>query len=225
MALFSPLIEQAAELALQWHDRTYRKSRWREEPFEVPPEELLRVPVGAHLAAVALTVQRAGFDDETIAAAFLHDALEDLNHFGATLTPARLTELVGPGVTALVLEVTEPKVDAAGVPRPWRERKEAYLRQLSEGTVRGAAISLADKLHNLWSLSEAIERGVDVFRSTPTRRGLSAGPAAQLWFHDAVLTATRRHEDPRLEPLRDEAAAQLARFERLVAGAAPREGA
>ena len=36
--LFSPLVEQAIELAAQWHDSTYRKSRWRDPAFDLPEE-------------------------------------------------------------------------------------------------------------------------------------------------------------------------------------------
>ena len=43
--LFSPLVEQAIELAAQWHDSTYRKSRWRDPAFDPPDEAVLRVPV------------------------------------------------------------------------------------------------------------------------------------------------------------------------------------
>jgi hypothetical protein len=53
--IFSPMIERAVELAAEWHDRTYRKSRWRPHPFEAPAtEEPGRIPVMAHVTAVAL---------------------------------------------------------------------------------------------------------------------------------------------------------------------------
>ena len=57
------------ELAAQWHDGTYRKSQWRDAAFEIPDGAVLRVPVMVHVTAVALTLQRAGWDDETVAAA------------------------------------------------------------------------------------------------------------------------------------------------------------
>src|SRR5690554_6844601 len=79
---FSPIIEQATELAAQWHDGTYRKSRWREEAFRVPEGEKLLVPAITHVTTVAMIVQRAGWDDITVAAAFLHDILEDPNRYG-----------------------------------------------------------------------------------------------------------------------------------------------
>ena len=218
--LFSPLIERAIELSAEWHEGTYRKGRWRGEPFEPPPGEALHVPMVAHVTTVAMTVQRAGWEDAVVAAAFLHDVLEDRNRFEEGMDPAQLAALVGEEVTALVAAVTEPKHDGDGSPLPWRIRKEAYLDVLAAGPAGASAISLADKLHNVWTMNESLAAGVDVFTTGPNRRGLSAGPAAQRWFLRAVLDATRRHDDPRLAPMRTRLEEEVARFERLTGVAA-----
>lgn len=212
MNVFSPLIEQAIELAAQWHDSTYRKSRWRDPAFNPPDEAVLRVPAMAHVTAVALIVQRAGWDDETIAAAFLHDVLEDLNRFGQTFRREELHRLVGEAVTELVEGVSEQKFDDGGQWRSWRDRKEGYVAQLRDGVPRAAAISLADKLHNLWSMNEGLTSGLDIFNDGPTHRGLSAGPEEQLWFHRAVAAASLGHDDPRLAPMRARLDQEIARF-------------
>jgi hypothetical protein len=215
-SLFSPLVERAIELSAEWHDQTYRKSRWREEPFEPPPAVVLHVPMMAHVTAVALTVQRAGWEDAVVAAAFLHDVLEDVNRFQHGMPPARLAALVGEEVVALVAAVTEPKKDDAGRPLPWRVRKEAYLASLAAGPPGASAISLADKLHNAWTMAESLAAGIDVFTPGPHRRALSAGPEAQRWFFRAVLDTTRRHDDPRLEPMRARLDEEIVRFEQLT---------
>ncbi len=214
--LFSPLVERAIELAAEWHDRTYRKSRWREHPFDPPPETVLRIPVMAHLTAVALTVQRAGWDDETVAAAFLHDALEDDNQFEHTLTPKRLAALVGEAVTERVQGVTEPKRGPDGRHLPWRLRKETYVETLRKASVEAVAISLADKLHNAWTMNQALSAGIDIFTSGPGHRGLSAGPADQLWFFESVLEASEAHEDERLGPMRERLRQEVERFRQLA---------
>ncbi|MEM1125280.1 MAG: HD domain-containing protein [Bacteroidota bacterium] len=215
--LFSPLVEQAIELSAQWHDATYRKSRWREAAFAVPDEAVLRVPVIAHVTTVALTVQRAGWDEVTVAAAFLHDTVEDRNRYRQDLRYEELSRLMGAAVADRVMEVTEQKYDEDGQPRSWQARKEGYVAQLRTASAGGVAISLADKLHNLWTMDESLCRGIDIFTSTPTRRALSAGPDRQRWFHRAVLEVSRRHDDPRLAPLRQRMEAELVRFEQLVA--------
>ena len=203
MTLFSVLIEQAIELSAQWHDQTYRKKRWRDAAFEVPAHEILRVPVSAHVTAVAMTVQRAGWDDATVAAAFLHDVLEDANQFGQKLRREQLREALGEEVVQRVRDVTEQQFDENGEPIRWRPRKAAYIEQIRNASSEAAAISLADKLHNLWSINQGLATGIDVFSMDAHGRGLSAGPQEQLWFHEAVLDATQAHDDPRLDPMRE----------------------
>ena len=163
MSFFSPLIEQAVELAAEWHDGTYRKSRWRDPAFSSPDGAMVRVPVMAHVTAVALTVQRAGWDEATVAAAFLHDVIEDGNRHKQSFRREELEQRLGAAVAARVEEVSEQKRDPSGNHRTWRARKEGYLDQLRAGTPEGVAISLADKLHNLWTMNQTLELGFDVF--------------------------------------------------------------
>lgn len=218
MLPFNPFIERAIELASEWHDGTYRKGRWRPPVFALPDDEPVRVPTMAHLTAVALTVQRAGFDDETVAAAFLHDSIEDANRIGERLRREVLDVEMGPRVTALVLGVTEPKFDADGRMLRWQARKDAYLDTVRAAPLEAAAISLADKLHNLWTTNESLEAGIDVFSTGPGRIGLTSGPERQRWFYAAVVEATAHHTDARLDGIRAALEAEQARFERLVAG-------
>lgn len=195
--LFSPLVEHAAELAAQWHDGTYRKSVWRDPAFEVPDTEVVQVPVISHLAAVASIVRRAGWDDTVVAAAYLHDAIEDANRYGRRLRRTQLRDAMGPEVTALVARVSEKKLDATGDMRPWRDRKEGYLDSLRAGPPPAMGISLADKIHNLWSITQSLEAGEDILEM------LSGDGETQLWFHRAVLEVSTHHDDPRLVPMRE----------------------
>lgn len=215
--IFSPMVERAIELAAEWHDRTYRKSRWRPHPFDAPAgEEAGRIPVMAHVTAVALSTLRAGWEDEVVAAAFLHDVLEDRNRFGDHMTERSLETLMGEEVTVLVQGVTEPKFGDDGKPLPWRQRKETYLDTLQAAPVGALAISLADKLHNAWTMAQGLEAGSDIFTPGRGRTALSAGPVDQLWFYRAVLTASQAAEDPRLPPMREALDAEVARFARLA---------
>ena len=218
--LFSPLVEQAIELAAEWHEGTYRKSRWRGAPFVAPEGTVLRIPAMAHATAVALTVQRAGWEDEVVAGAFLHDVLEDANRFDQAMRRADLEGLVGEEVVRLVAAVTEPKRDDDGAFLPWIVRKEAYLERLAAGPPGSAAISLADKLHNAYTMNGGLEAGIDIFSSEEgpgrSRRGLSAGPEAQRCFFEAVLEATERHDDARLVPMRARLRREVERFAALA---------
>ncbi len=222
MLPFNPFIERAIELASEWHDGTYRKGRWRPPVFALPDDEPVRVPAMAHLTAVALTVQRAGFDDDVVAAAFLHDSIEDANRLGERLRQEVLEKEMGPEVTALVLAVTEPKYSETGEKLRWQARKEAYLGTLRAARLEAAAISLADKLHNLWTTNESLEADIDVFSTGPGRIGLTSGPDKQRWFYTAVVEATAHHTDARLDAIREALSAEQERFDRLVARQAAR---
>lgn len=208
-ALFSPLIEHAIELSAQWHDGTYRKSVWRDPAFEVPEGEEVQIPVMAHLTAVATIVHRAGWDEVTVAAAYLHDTIEDMNEHGQRLRRKQLREAVGAEVAKLVAQVSEQKVDEDGKMRSWRQRKEEYVEQIRRSGPKAAAISLADKIHNLWSINQSLAAGEKILDV------LSGDREAQHWFHQAVLEGSKAHEDPRLVPMRERLRQEIDRFERV----------
>jgi (p)ppGpp synthase/HD superfamily hydrolase len=209
-ALFSPLVEHAIELSAQWHDGTYRKSVWRDPAFEVPADEEIQIPVIAHLAAVASIVHRAGWNETVVAAAYLHDAIEDMNQHGQRLRRKQLRDAVGADVARLVAQVSEQKLDDDGRMRPWRDRKEDYLDSLRAGSPGGAAISLADKTHNLWSINQSLVAGDDIFAA------LSGDAEAQHWFHEAVLEASTAHDDPRLPPMRERLQREIDRLDEHI---------
>ena len=214
--VFSSLIEHAIEVSAQWHDRTYRKGRWRNPAFVVPSDEHLSVPVIAHVTAVAFTLQRAGWTDEAVAAGLLHDVLEDRNFWGDHMSFENLQALMGTRVAELVAHVSERKYDDVGNRLGWRARKDDYVTGLRVAPPEAIAISLADKLHNLWSINESLDRGVDVFEDGENRKGLGAGPEQQDWFFEEVIVISRQHEDPRLTPIRNSLADELKRFRSLV---------
>ena len=70
--------------------------------------------------------------------------------------------------------------------------------------------------HDIWTINAALALDVDVFRSEGSRKGLSAGPHEQLWFHEAVLAATSSYADPRLVPMRAGVRRELDQFAGLA---------
>jgi (p)ppGpp synthase/HD superfamily hydrolase len=129
--LFSPLVEQALRTAAFFHRHDVRKGS--------------DTPYFAHPAAVAIILLRAGLtDDNMLAAALLHDVVED--------TPCTLDELAAefpPEVVQYVAALSEQKTDEHGNKRPWKLRKEDHLKEVAEAPLPVRAIVLADKLHNL----------------------------------------------------------------------------
>jgi GTP diphosphokinase / guanosine-3',5'-bis(diphosphate) 3'-diphosphatase len=101
-------------------------------------------PIGIHLAEVASYVADESMDDRVIAAAWLHDAVED--------TAASLAEIegnFGPFVASIVEGLTDP-VDYAAMPLGQRKLRQAErVARLSDHV---KIIKLADQISNMRSV-------------------------------------------------------------------------
>lgn len=98
------------------------------------------IPYIYHPMEVALIVAQMTDDEEVIAAAYLHDVLED--------TAVRADELraeFGERVTQLVKFETENKA------LTWKERKSATIGHLKEASYEVKLLTLGDKLSNMRS--------------------------------------------------------------------------
>jgi (p)ppGpp synthase/HD superfamily hydrolase len=104
----------------------------------------------AHPVYVARLLAARGYDDEVVAAALLHDVVED-----TTVTLDEIRERFGPRVAQLVACVTEdPELPAA-------ERKRAYREGLRRSPDAARAICAADKVCNASDLGEAASVGAE----------------------------------------------------------------
>ncbi len=133
-------------------------------------------PFISHPVAVARILAAARLPEKVVAAALLHDVLED-----TPTRPAELERRFGKEVASLVREVTEP-------PRrySWEYRKRAYLRHLKKASRGALAISCADKLHNTASLLAAYKKeGPLVFER------FSRGVDRKLEYHREVCETVR----------------------------------
>ncbi len=102
-------------------------------------------PYVNHLAEVALLVSEAteGADPALVAAALLHDVVEDQN-----VTGAEIEATFGADVAALVLAVTDDKA------LPAAERKRLQIVHSAHLPARAKLLKLADKTANMRSLAE-----------------------------------------------------------------------
>lgn len=135
----SPLVTKAYRLASYHHRGQTRKGG--------------DIPYITHPVAVAEMLQRAGYDENVIAAGLLHDLLED-----TACDREEMEKAVGPEVTAIVLEITEGSKLI-----PWQERKGHYLRVLETASPEALVVSCADKIHNIKSLLEGLAAEGDKF--------------------------------------------------------------
>ena len=129
-------------------------------------------PYIVHPIMVARMVEAAGFSEKVIAAALLHDVLED-----TTVTAAAIEMAAGADVLHMVEALSEMK----GI--EWRERKAVYVKNVLAANEHVWAISVADKIHNAESLiafyQEVGKEAWQVFNK---------GKADKVWFEELLLT-------------------------------------
>ena len=122
------LVSDAMIFAAGAHDGMFRKGTC--VPYIVHPAEV---------AAIAATLTD---DQEVLAAAVLHDVVEDCGVSGQ-----ELARRFGERVAALVLHETQQRV---GDPRAtWEARKRGALEQIARGERAVKIIALSDKLSNM----------------------------------------------------------------------------
>ncbi len=186
--LYSPLIERAVRLAAQAHYGHFRKrepsTTLPSQPLDYPlPDDL--VPYVTHLMGTTCILARLGARDEVLAAALLHDYLEDVPDPDGRDTIRRV---VGDEVLELVLSVTENKRRECRASETWKVRKQEQIDAIAAVALDSVLIKAADMLHNLQSLIvdlDLAEHGDTIWNR------FNAGPERLLWYYRNVLTACR----------------------------------
>lgn len=160
-SLLTQRFEDALVLAVRLHTTQARKGT--------------SIPYMAHLMAVsALVMEHGGTEDEAIAA-LLHDAVEDC---GGAPVLAQIRERFGDGVAATVDGCT----DAYVVPKPpWHQRKQGFVRRMSDASASVRLVACADKLHN----AQATLRDYRVVGEVVWDR-FSATKSELLWYYRAL---------------------------------------
>jgi (p)ppGpp synthase/HD superfamily hydrolase len=173
--LYQPLVVHALERAAMWHVGQVRKN---------PSEQ---IPYIAHPAAVGFMLQRAGYDDETVAAGILHDVVED-----CAISAEQIALEMTQRVAELVLAVTElPKKVG------WEERKAAYRIALDQAPLEALAIAAADHISNNQSIVDMAKTSSDIWSL------FHADKAQKLAHEGHVLSIiARRLDGPLVEELR-----------------------
>ena len=185
--LFSPLLEAAVRLAARGHYHQFRKNA-SDENRGSPIGDFLPngVPYIAHLTGTMCILARVGVRDEVLAAAILHDYLEDVpDPDGRESIRAAL----GEEVLSLVLEVTEHKRRGFNEVDTWDIRKQEQLDHIERMPREAVLIKAADVLHNLLSLLSDLEAAED---PDTVWKPFNAGPERQLWYFTGVTNAIKR---------------------------------
>ncbi len=140
--------------------------------------------VFSHLCSVAFLLLEEGIkDDDIIVAALMHDSIEDIPNYTFT----NLENDFGKRVMNIVQGVTEDN-DLS-----YKDKKESYLENLKHSSVESLLVSLADKIHNSYSL-------IDMWKNKDTRDiGMSLFTLRQVTetridFHLGVLAVAKKFE-------------------------------
>lgn len=124
------ILSKAVKLATVWHEGQIRK--------------YTREPYITHPLAVASELMALGFDEEVLAAAVLHDTVEDCG-----VTHEKIEAEFGPWVSRLVWEVTDASKPEDG---NRAARKRLDLEHLKLASFEGKSIKLADIKQNVPSI-------------------------------------------------------------------------
>ena len=167
------MVVEAVKLASKLHSRQRKKK-------SIVPD----IPYMGHLMEVAGIVQANGGDEITVAAALLHDAIEDQG--------AGAREEICEKFGQQVLDIVEACTESDSFPKPpWRERKEAYLKLVETASLPALLVIVADKLQNSRALLRRLKlEGAEGWGS-PSRK-------EKLWYMHNLLEAMR-HRLTRLE--------------------------
>ena len=121
------IIEKANKIMLSAHGQQKRKTD--DSPYVIHP------------LMVAKKLARFNFSDAVIAAAMVHDVLEDTE-----VDEKTLRQELGDEVVDIILPLSEDKS------LEWEDRKKIYLEKVKNSSPETKAVAIADKIHNLESL-------------------------------------------------------------------------
>jgi len=154
-------IDNAIGLVLKWHAGQTRKGDG--SPYIIHP------------VAVATILAKNGFSDETVAAGFCHDLLED------TECPEQeIVSACGEKVLEIVKAVTNDGQLSDG--KDWEKKKLKYIYSVRNGPEEAKAVCVADKIHNLRSLLTAYKiQGPEIWDR------FNRGRQQKIWFEKLVL--------------------------------------
>ncbi len=162
--------EKAKLFAIEAHIGQVRKSE-KDKPMIIHP-----ISVGQML-------EELGFDDNVVAAGFLHDVVEDTKY-----TLEDIEEDFGSDIASLVRGASEPDKSLS-----WEERKKHTINEAKDLPLRNKAIIAADKINNLSDLNI-------IFRRTGEKdfTAFKRGEESQRWYYTSIYESLIYNEDENL---------------------------
>lgn len=148
------------------------------------------IPYITHPYAVGMILMKYGCKEELVAAGLLHDTVEDTE-----VTIDEISEQFGEEAASIVAGCSEPDKSLS-----WEERKHQTIQYLRDASEEVRLVACADKLHNLRSIREAIEKEGE---SVWTR--FNRGREKQNWYYWQVAASLGSQSSfPMLDELKGE---------------------
>lgn len=165
------VVDKAKEFAIKAHDGQVRKTE-KDKPMIV------------HLFDVASILKLYGFDDNVIAAGFLHDTLEDTK-----TTKEDILNNFNEDILSLIIGDTE--IDKS---LSWKERKTITVNEVKYLDIRHKSIVIADKISNLEDML--------IYFNKLGKKDFSAfnqGFEEQKWYFESLYQSLILNEDEEKE--------------------------
>lgn len=162
--------DKAKNFAIQAHMGQVRKSE-SDKPMIIHP------------IGVGTLLEELEFDDNVVAAGYLHDVVEDTIY-----TLEDIENNFGSDIASLVKGASEPDKSLS-----WEERKKHTINESKDLPLRNKAIIAADKINNLTDLNI-------IFRRTGVRNfdAFKRGEESQRWYYTSIYESLIYNEDENL---------------------------
>ncbi len=159
--------EKAKLFAVQAHMGQIRKSE--------PDKPMIIHPIG-----VGQLLESFGYDDNVVAAGYLHDVVEDTKY-----TIEDIEREFGKDIANLVVGASEPDKSLS-----WEERKKHTIEETKKLPLRNKLVIGADKINNLEDLFLKFEKNGERDFSAFKR-----GEDAQKWYYTSIYESLITGED------------------------------
>ncbi len=169
--LDTELLDRAIIFAVKAHAGTERRGKGF--PYIVHPMEAMEI------------VSTMTADQELLAAAALHDTVEDTG-----VTVEQLREEFGDRIAELVASESDTIDEGVSEEESWRSRKEAGIRRLSRATRDEKIVALGDKLSNMRAIARDYAEQGEAFWNIFHAKD----PKEHAWRYRALADAMRELE-------------------------------
>ena len=166
-ALDTQLLDRAINFAVKAHAGTERRGKGF--PYIVHPLEAM---------AIVATMTP---DQELLAAAALHDTVEDTD-----VNIEDIKEVFGERVAALVEAESDKFIEGLSEEATWRTRKQAAIDRIAAAPYEAKMVALGDKLSNMRAIARDYEKQGDALWSLFHAPG---GKADHEWHYRGLATS------------------------------------